>query len=349
VIFLNLKFKINKKNYKKLTPWFINQGVFCINISMAGIAIHRDTDSRKCGASTIVNGQKDVFVNGLLASVKGDPNTHGGGALNANNNDGTVYINKKLVVLLGSGAAPDKLCPIPPHCGPTATGASEDVYACGGGKVEPIGSDTSYSVRPSGSSGGGTGGSSNSSRSGGRDTSPQTTNTPVNTGGAKKVEPDYTNIEKLENDPEFSKKLDEMQTKYPGLTREELYSIIQGESSFNRTVVSSAGATGLFQFTPDALSRLNNIYGTSYTTAKIQQMSAAEQLEVYDRYLQSYDYNSDMGLGIIQAAPAYRFKSPDFEAYPIGSNAWNQNSGWRGPDGRITVQSINDYYDRFRK
>lgn len=140
---------------------------------MAGIAIHRDTDSRACGASTTVNGQgkNKVFVNGLLASVKDDPNTHGGGTLNASNNDGTVYVNDKLVVLLGSSAKPDKLCPIPPHCGPTATGASSDVFACGGGKVEPIGSDTSYSVRPSGSSGGGTGGSSNSSRSGGRDTS----------------------------------------------------------------------------------------------------------------------------------------------------------------------------------
>lgn len=318
---------------------------------MTGTAIHRNNDSRACGASTIVSGQRKVFVNGELASVIGDPNSHGGGRLSASNNDGTVYINNALVVLLGSSASADKLCPPlgPPHCNPSATSASPDVYACGGGKVEPIGSDTSYEVSSNG-------GSSSGNRSGGRNTSqrdngaPNTDNIPQNTGGATKVPPDYTSISALESDPAWKRKLDEMQTKYPGLTREEVYSIIQGESRFDKKAkASNSSATGLFQFTEGALKTLNNRYGTSYTTGKIQNMSPVEQLEVYDKYLESYDYNSNMGLGIIQAAPAFRNRPPSFEVYAVGSDKWIANPPWRGPDGKITVQSINDYYDRFRK
>jgi len=98
------------------------------------IPVHRNGDSRSCGASTNVAGQGDVFVNSKLASVKGDPNSHGGGALAASNNDGTVFINGIPVVLLGSSAAPDALCPIPggSHCNPKSSSASGDVFACGG-------------------------------------------------------------------------------------------------------------------------------------------------------------------------------------------------------------------------
>ena len=96
--------------------------------------VHRNTDSRSCGASTIVTGQSSVFVNNLLASVQGDPNTHGGGALGATVNDGSVFINNRKVVLKGSSASPDTLCPFagPPHCDPKSVGASPDVFACGG-------------------------------------------------------------------------------------------------------------------------------------------------------------------------------------------------------------------------
>ena len=94
--------------------------------------VHRNGDSRSCGASTVVTGQGNVFVNNKLASVQGDPNTHGGGALGATVNDGTVFINNKKVVLLGSSAAPDALCPVSPvHCNPKSSSASPNVFACG--------------------------------------------------------------------------------------------------------------------------------------------------------------------------------------------------------------------------
>lgn len=121
---------------------------------MTGTAVHRNADKRKCGATTKVVGQSSVFVNGKLVSVKNDVNTHGGGNLNASNSDGTVFINNIEIVLLNSTAQSDGLCPPlgGAHCGPDATSASNNVYACGGGPVEPIGSDTEYNVSPDGSS-----------------------------------------------------------------------------------------------------------------------------------------------------------------------------------------------------
>ena len=89
-------------------------------------AIHRNSDSRACGAATVVAGQSTVYANDLLVSVNGDPNSHGAGALSASCHD--VYVNGILVVDLGDSAAPDTLCPIPPHCAPSATSASSNVY-----------------------------------------------------------------------------------------------------------------------------------------------------------------------------------------------------------------------------
>jgi len=89
-------------------------------------AIHRNSDSRACGAATVVAGQSTVYANDLLVSVNGDPNSHGAGALSASCHD--VYVNGILVVDLGDSAAPDVLCPIPPHCNPSATSASSNVY-----------------------------------------------------------------------------------------------------------------------------------------------------------------------------------------------------------------------------
>lgn len=93
-------------------------------------SVHRDGDSRACGASTIASNP-NVYVNSKLASVDGNPNSHGGGALGAANPN--VYIGGILVVIKGNGAAPDGLCPIPggSHCAPSATGGSPDTYIGG--------------------------------------------------------------------------------------------------------------------------------------------------------------------------------------------------------------------------
>ena len=93
-------------------------------------ALHRDTDSRACGA--VINAAcNNVFTNNLLSSVDGNPNSHGGGNLNARNPN--VYIGNILVVINGNHASPDSLCPIPggPHCTPRATSGSPNVYIGG--------------------------------------------------------------------------------------------------------------------------------------------------------------------------------------------------------------------------
>lgn len=93
--------------------------------------VHRNNDQRACGAATRVAGQGTVYVNGELASVDNDPNSHGGGGLIAKCNN--VWINNKLVVIQANSAKPDAKCPLPggSHCNPSATGASGDVYIGG--------------------------------------------------------------------------------------------------------------------------------------------------------------------------------------------------------------------------
>lgn len=91
-------------------------------------AVHRDTDTRVCGATTVSAQGRNVFVNGLLWSIDGDPNTDGAGNLIAGTN--SVFIGGTAVCNNNDSAVPDALCPIPggPHCAPDASGGSGNVY-----------------------------------------------------------------------------------------------------------------------------------------------------------------------------------------------------------------------------
>ena len=91
--------------------------------------IHRNTDARVCGESTVVVGQNKVYANRLLVSVDGDPDTHGAGNLIAACKN--VFINGLMVVINApNSASPDGLCPIigGSHCGPSTAGGSSNVY-----------------------------------------------------------------------------------------------------------------------------------------------------------------------------------------------------------------------------
>tara|TARA_B100000927_G_C16466546_1_gene469942 strand:- start:146 stop:433 length:288 start_codon:yes stop_codon:yes gene_type:complete len=92
--------------------------------------VHRDGDSRKCGAVTKA-ACANVFTNNRITSVDGNPNSHGAGSLNAANPN--VFIGNILVVVNGNDAGPDKKCPIPggSHCSPNATSGSPNVYIGG--------------------------------------------------------------------------------------------------------------------------------------------------------------------------------------------------------------------------
>tara|TARA_B100001778_G_scaffold52674_1_gene39824 strand:+ start:7045 stop:7338 length:294 start_codon:yes stop_codon:yes gene_type:complete len=92
-------------------------------------ATHRDTDPRTCGATTIVEGQSTVFINSLLQSVNGDPNTHGAGNLIAACKN--VFVGGILCVNhTPDNAAADNLCPPlgGAHCAPATAGGSPDVF-----------------------------------------------------------------------------------------------------------------------------------------------------------------------------------------------------------------------------
>jgi uncharacterized Zn-binding protein involved in type VI secretion len=86
-----------------------------------GNAIHRQDDSRSCGATTVVSGQTTVFAGGKLVAVNGDQNSDGGGDLIAATKN--VFINGKKVVNVGDSASADDLCPTAggDHCAPAAS------------------------------------------------------------------------------------------------------------------------------------------------------------------------------------------------------------------------------------
>ena len=98
--------------------------------------VHRNTDTRVCGATTTVVGNIDVFANNLLVSVNGDPNSHGAGELIAHSNE--VYADNILTVNHTPDTAnADNKCPVPPHCAPETDKGSPNVCS-GDPKKAPI-------------------------------------------------------------------------------------------------------------------------------------------------------------------------------------------------------------------
>lgn len=146
----------------------------------------------------------------------------------------------------------------------------------------------------------------------------------------------------LTEDSEFMSQLESLEEKYPGLSKSEVFRVIKGESAFNPNAVNKdTQASGLFQFIPKVAAELG------FTPQDILSMAPAEQLKVYDMYLDKWDYSGKNSLGIMQAAPAYANASEDTVVYKKGSKAWEQNPGWRpSSGGDITVGSINNYYGR---
>lgn len=93
------------------------------------IPVHRDTDSRTCGATTTVSNQSTVYANNLLIAVNGDPNSHGAGNLIAGCKE--VYVEGKLVVNhTPDSSSADNLCPPlgGDHCGPDTAQGSPTVF-----------------------------------------------------------------------------------------------------------------------------------------------------------------------------------------------------------------------------
>jgi len=146
----------------------------------------------------------------------------------------------------------------------------------------------------------------------------------------------------LFKDPYFKETFDRMVNKYDQVTKYELLRVIDGESSMDPTAKNpDSNASGLFQFIPKVAAELG------FTPEEIRDMPASSQLKLYEKYLDNYDYDGSVSLGIMQAAPAKRNASPDTVIYKKGSAAWKQNPGWRDKEtGNITRASIDAYYRR---
>jgi hypothetical protein len=156
---------------------------------------------------------------------------------------------------------------------------------------------------------------------------------------------DREGIDNLDNDPAFQAELRRLTQKY-GISREQVYGIILGEGAIrNPSKINDFGYAGLFQFGQKALTDINRRQGTNYTPQSIARLSPAEQLRVYDNYLDRWNFRNSSGLGVLQAAPGFASRPGSTEVYAVGTRAWQRNPGWRGPDGRITVDSINAYYN----
>ena len=146
---------------------------------------------------------------------------------------------------------------------------------------------------------------------------------------------------KFKSDPAFLANLEKLKKDFPGVTEQEVFKIIEGESKGDPTEVSKAGAVGMFQMMEDPLAELG------FTPDEILSMEPAEQLSVYGLYLKRWGYDGSYGLGIIQAAPAFRNASPETVVYKKNSKEWKQNPGWRPRSGGdITKRSIENYYGR---
>lgn len=96
--------------------------------------VHRNNDKRLCGASTRAT-VNNVRVNNQFISTEGDPNSHGGGVLQATATSGRTRAGGKPIIILNDPASRDSYCGRPgygpEHCGPSATSASGNVRAGG--------------------------------------------------------------------------------------------------------------------------------------------------------------------------------------------------------------------------
>ena len=104
---------------------------------------HVNGQARVCGATTVVEGQENVWVNDELWAVEEDPNSHGAGGLIS----GTlaVFINDKKVINNSPDEAnADGLCPLPPHCAPSTAEGSENVFVGDEAGAGSAGSDSNF-------------------------------------------------------------------------------------------------------------------------------------------------------------------------------------------------------------
>ena len=163
-------------------------------------------------------------------------------------------------------------------------------------------------------------------------------------------------INNLDNNKEFTDAVKRISKKH-NVTREDIYSIIQGESDYDPTLLSSQGGYGgLFQLGRGTMYG-KQAWGRSYSSNEIRKLSPVQQVLMYEKLLDEHKKRGwtggREGLGLIQAAPAAVSRNLDpntdlgtiWKPYGKGQRYWRLNPGWRSSrTGPITVESIRKYY-----
>jgi len=146
------------------------------------------------------------------------------------------------------------------------------------------------------------------------------------------------------NDPTFVNAVKDFAKKY-NTTPSKIYGIINVESVWDPTVINEGGYSGLFQIGEEAAREAGIDYGS------ISTMTPTQQVAEYGKYLDRWNYDGSVSLGLMQAAPGLAKKlkgSPvNTVVYAKDSPEWNANPGWRSAkDGDITLASIDAYYNK---
>lgn len=140
----------------------------------------------------------------------------------------------------------------------------------------------------------------------------------------------------LQDNSEFMTQIGKMTEKYPGLTEREIFMVAAKESS----VGTDMGRLGnMFQIMGDPareagidLQKLN----------KSDNMT--DHLKALEKYLDRWDYDGKVPLGLVIAAPGKRNSDPSTVVYPKGSDEALANEGWQDANGDVTVGSIIKFY-----
>ena len=85
--------------------------------------VHRNNDSRVCGAITITSATS-TYIEGELVALDGDGNSHTGGNIIASGFS-NVYVENKKVSVKGDPASSDSFHPSPPT---TTEGSADNTY-----------------------------------------------------------------------------------------------------------------------------------------------------------------------------------------------------------------------------
>lgn len=150
-------------------------------------------------------------------------------------------------------------------------------------------------------------------------------------------------------DQEFLSKTSQVASSL-GVQREDLLAVfaIESTKSMNPSIRSPGGTrVGLIQMGEKEAQSV----GTS--TAKLRNMSRAEQLDYIQKYFQSRSKGRIDGVGglyLLVAAPAKANIPDNQEVYKRGTKAWHQNPSWRenGPSGKITKRSITKAVEKYK-